>query len=172
MLLGLSPSCSDGSSSNICADAGTVGGPAPVPPTTNPAYPVDGPRCNDNSSKLLAKPDECACNGLTCALGKTCAKVFERSPLAIGGPGYFINGCFELCTDDVDCGPDRFCAANVYGFRECVGETCRSDADCDDEPCGVCIRGFRGYHGNIKILDETGNRCEYSGLIDAGPVAP
>jgi hypothetical protein len=182
MLLGLSQSCADApdgdaadggdSDSSMCGgyDAGTVGGPSPVPPAAQPTDAVEGIACNDPSrQKPLTRRDECACNDLTCAPGETCVKADEMAPLAVGGPGYSFNGCFELCADDIDCGPGRSCSTNVYGFRECAPTTCRTDADCDDQRCGICIRGFRGYHGGIKVFDETANRCEYTGPSDAGP---
>jgi hypothetical protein len=127
-----------------------------------PSGPAVG--CNgDGGNQLFPKPDECGCRDLVCGAGETCLRVFQPPPSALGGPGSFFNGCFELCSADADCGPNRSCAMTFYGVRECGPWICRTTSECTADPCAECRLGVAHFHASW-IRNEAANRCVYEGL--------
>lgn len=144
---------------------GYTGGNRALPPSTplepGRAIPEPATGCNEPSDQPGARPDECACGMLACEPGQTCVKTVQPPPVALGGPGSLFNGCFELCSEDADCSDGRSCALNGYGFRECAALACRRDADCDEQPCGVCMTGLTSVHGGSPVPNEVGNHCMY-----------
>jgi hypothetical protein len=55
--------------------------------------------------------------------------------------GNIFNRCFvDACDSDDDCAAGSACAPEGFdNARTCVPAACRTDADCDDEPGGVCL---------------------------------
>jgi hypothetical protein len=145
-----------------CGGMGGMG-PGEVGPQLHPQGGMPAVSCNAGDAGFVPVRDQCACGGLVCDAAKTCLKVFEPPPSALGGPGNYFNGCFEVCTADADCGANRICANNVYGVRECVPWVCRATSECTADRCGTCRLGYIPYHAGSWALNEPGNRCVYQG---------
>jgi hypothetical protein len=137
---------------------GALGGSSQVQPR-GAAAPAG---CNDGGGQMFPRSDECGCRDLVCDPAKTCLRVFQPPPSALGGPGNYFNGCFEVCNADAECGANRVCALDFYGVRKCVPWVCRTTPECTADPCGVCRLGRAEFHASW-ILNEAANACLYEG---------
>lgn len=128
-----------------------------------PQEPSD---CTNPPQNTFEPADECACDGLTCAPEESCRRVTQPARNAVGGPSSDFNGCFELCETDGDCAAPETCVRNLYGLDVCAIVDCRTSADCNEEPCGVCEPGYYGGHG-ADYEDPSASRCWYPGTCSA-----
>jgi hypothetical protein len=150
----------DAQAPTSCAPLGGSPGAnqAAVYPSRNVFEPVD---CTATTAVSFDPEDECACAERSCSMGDTCVRVDQFAMSAIGGPDSDYNGCFALCQSDADCAAPAICVRNVYGLDVC-DTTCRTDSDCNADPCGRCVQGVIYGHGAIW-LDPSSSWCGYSG---------
>jgi hypothetical protein len=151
-----------------CSDAGA--GPPASGAQIQPGSVTPPNGCNVTSG-LGNRQDECACGDRVCTPDKTCLRVYQPPPSALGGPGNFFNGCFEVCTADAECGDHRSCAMTVYGVRACVPWICRMTPECTADACGACRVGVAYFHAGAWMFNEAGNRCVYRGPCTTGSCA-
>ena len=157
-----------GQAGTTCRGAG--GGPPASGAQIQPGVVTQPTGCNVTTG-LGDRQDECACRNLVCTPEKTCLRAYQPPPSALGGPGNFFNGCFEVCTADADCGANRSCAMTVYGVRACGPWVCRTTPECIADPCGACRIGIGYFHAGAWMFNEAGNRCVYDGSCGAGSCA-
>jgi len=157
-----------GQAGATCSSAGA--GPPTSGAQIQPGSVTPPNGCNVTSG-LGDRQDECGCRDLVCTPDKTCLRVFQPPPSALGGPGNFFNGCFQACTADAECGDHRSCAMTVYGVRACGPWICRTTAECTADACGACRVGIAYFHAGAWMFNEAGNQCVYGGPCDAGSCA-
>jgi len=136
-----------------------------APPLT--ADPVEATQCSPGIKPPGSEFDECACEERSCSAGTTCVLVTQPARFAAGGPNYERNGCFELCVRDADCAAPKVCVRNVHGLDVCAEVECRTDADCDEDPCGNCVPGFYVGHGGTYDAPAL-SHCAYGGGLRRG----
>ncbi len=83
-----------------------------------------------------AFPDECGCDGLTCAANQFCRTMEQFCSCA----SEHWNVCTEKpCESPTDCPTGTICLPAQYVWdSRCITPQCTSDSDCTAEPNGVC----------------------------------